>query len=97
MFFLTARGSLGADTAGIVSGLASQAQTLKMGTGGDDLPTVVVEFDTGLVCFFNQRSEYIGSGTKCKCVAAMLAGMIIKLPNIDFKPHPNPTPCRLLY
>ena len=46
---LTARGTLGADTAGIVSGLASQAQNLKMGTGDDDNPTVVVEFDAGLV------------------------------------------------
>ena len=44
-----ARGTLNAETAGIVSGLSSQAENLKIGTGADDRPTVVVEFDTGWV------------------------------------------------
>lgn len=46
--FSVARGTLQGDTvAGLVSGLATQAKTLKMGTGEDDKPTVVVEFETG--------------------------------------------------
>lgn len=47
-----ARGTLQSQSdtvGGLVSGLATQAQTLKIGTGDDDRPTVVVEFDTGFV------------------------------------------------
>lgn len=46
MAFL-ARGTLKPESAGLVAGLATQANSLKMGTGEDDIPTVVVEFDTG--------------------------------------------------
>lgn len=42
-----ARGTLKPDTAGLVAGIASQANSLKLGTSEDDKPTVVVEFDTG--------------------------------------------------
>ena len=44
---ILAQGTLKSSAAGIVAGLASQANSLKMGTGDDDKPTVVVEFDTG--------------------------------------------------
>ena len=44
---IVARGTLKADAAGLVAGIASQANSLKVGAGADDIPTVVVEFDTG--------------------------------------------------
>ena len=42
-----AQGTLKAESAGVVAGLASKAARLKQGTGADDQPVVVVEFDTG--------------------------------------------------
>ena len=41
--------TLKADSAGLISGLADKASQLKHGTGADDHPVVVVEFDTGYV------------------------------------------------
>ena len=35
------------ETAGVVSAMSAQASQLKIGTGTDDSPTIVVEFDTG--------------------------------------------------
>lgn len=35
------------ETAGVVAAIASQAKQLKIGTGADDSPTVVVEFENG--------------------------------------------------
>jgi len=37
------------DSAGLVAGIASKAVQLKHGTGADDHPVVVIEFDTGCV------------------------------------------------
>ena len=45
--YLSAQGTLKAESAGVVAGLASKASQLKQGTGADDQPVVVVEFDTG--------------------------------------------------
>ena len=42
-----AQGTLKAESAGVVAGLANKASQLKQGTGADDQPVVVVEFDTG--------------------------------------------------
>lgn len=42
-----AQGTLKPDAAGLISGLAEKASQLKHGTGADDHPVVVVEFDTG--------------------------------------------------
>lgn len=44
-----ARGTLKQESAGLVSGLVSQANFLKLGTDEDEKPTIVLEFDTGLV------------------------------------------------
>lgn len=46
-FPYTAQGTLKSDSAGLISGLADKARQLKHGTGADDHPVVVVEFDTG--------------------------------------------------
>ena len=47
-FFSTpARGTMKPENAGLVAAIASQANQLKLGTGADDSPTVVVEFDNG--------------------------------------------------
>ncbi len=43
----SAQGTLKPETAGLISGLAEKAAELKHGTGADDKPVVVVEFDTG--------------------------------------------------
>ena len=48
-FLPPAQGTLKPDSAGLISGLAEKAGQLKHGTGADDLPVVVVEFDTGYV------------------------------------------------
>lgn len=45
--YLSAQGTLKAESAGVVAGLANKASQLKQGTGADDQPVVVVEFDTG--------------------------------------------------
>lgn len=47
LYFLSAQGTLKSDSSGLVAGLASKAAQLKHGTGADDNPVVVVEFDTG--------------------------------------------------
>lgn len=47
--YCVARGTMKAGSGGMVSAIAAQANQLKMGTGADDRPTVVVEFETGLV------------------------------------------------
>ncbi len=39
--------TLKSDSAGLVAGLAEKASELKLGMGADDLPVVVLEFDTG--------------------------------------------------
>ncbi len=44
---LLAQGTLKSDSAGLVAGLAEKASELKLGMGADDLPVVVLEFDTG--------------------------------------------------
>ena len=47
IFLSIAQGTLKPDSAGLISGLAEKASQLKHGTGADDHPVVVVEFDTG--------------------------------------------------
>ena len=47
MLISLAQGTLKAESAGVVAGLANKATQLKLGTGADDQPVVVVEFDTG--------------------------------------------------
>ena len=47
--FDAAQGTLKPEAAGLIAGLASQAGQLKHGAGRDDVPTVVVEFDTGYI------------------------------------------------
>jgi len=44
---LAAQGTMKPDSAGLVAGIASKAVQLKHGTGADDHPVVVIEFDTG--------------------------------------------------
>ena len=46
---VVAQGTLKPEAAGLISGLAEKAMELKHGTGADDQPVVVVEFDTGYV------------------------------------------------
>ncbi len=46
---LPAQGTLKPDCSGLVSGLANKAAQLKHGTGADDHPVVVLDFDTGYV------------------------------------------------
>ena len=47
MLSVSAQGSLKPESAGLVAGMAGKAAQLKHGTGSDDHPVIVVEFDTG--------------------------------------------------
>jgi hepatitis B virus X-interacting protein len=54
---LAARGTLKPQSAGVIAGLVSQANNLKMGTSDDDRPTIVVEFDTGNIMIKGQSNS----------------------------------------
>lgn len=47
LLYILAQGTLKPEAAGLVSGLVDKAAQLKHGTGADDHPVVVVEFDSG--------------------------------------------------
>eukprot|EP00731_Ephydatia_muelleri_P000542 Em0001g542a len=56
---LAAQGTLKPEAAGLIAGLASQAGQLKHGTGRDDIPTVVVEFDTGKILIHSHKNAIL--------------------------------------
>lgn len=60
LLYILAQGTLKPEAAGLVSGLVDKAAQLKHGTGADDHPVVVVEFDSGWVTTNKVHSVVVG-------------------------------------